>query len=218
MNDIIQRTSGWSVLQVLRYLIPNRGGVTFEEALRVAELQASQLLQVLDIDEFPVLNETISELPRIRIEYSDDLPSFGLSFWNGRCWIIELSTRQSRARQRFTLFHEYKHIIDHGSAARLYPGDARHKATVQAELVADYFAGCVLVPRRALKSAWGHGVQKVHDLARLFDVSEQAIAVRLDQTGLRQPLEGCHQSTSAPRWWIAPSRASSTFCTRGATA
>jgi hypothetical protein len=58
------------------------------------------------------------------------------SFWNGRQWIIQLSTRQSHARRRFTLFHEYKHIVDHGAADRLYRGDARHTPAEQAELAA----------------------------------------------------------------------------------
>ncbi|WP_373864646.1 ImmA/IrrE family metallo-endopeptidase, partial [Nocardia vaccinii] len=35
------------------------------------------------------------------------------------------------------------------------------------------------------KRAWGQGIQKVTDLARLFGVSEIAIEVRLRQTGLR---------------------------------
>jgi len=189
--------TGTSVLQSLRSLIPQREGVTFTEALRIAEIQAARLVQLLDISEYPVPNETISELPRIRIEYVPELPTFGLSFWSGRSWIIQLSTRQSRARQRFTLFHEYKHIIDHGHADQLYQGDRRHSPNVQAELVADFFAGCALIPRRALKSAWGQGIQRPAALARYFDVSQQAIEVRLDQTGLREPMARCDGPTRA---------------------
>jgi hypothetical protein len=197
MNITTQPIAGLSVLQSLRRLIPERI-VTFTEALRIAEIQAARLLQLLDVTDAPVPNETISELPRIRIEYVPELPSFGLSFWNGRNWIIQLSTRQSRARQRFTLFHEYKHVIDHGCIDRLYVGDRRHTADVQAELVADYFAGCALIPRRALKSAWGNGIQRPAALAARFQASQQAIEVRLDQTGLREPIRRCDRATTTP--------------------
>jgi Zn-dependent peptidase ImmA (M78 family) len=152
MTPTIQR--GSSVLETLRKLIPLRSSITFTEGLRIAEIQAARFLALLDIDEFPVPDEAIAGLPRIQIEYVPELPAFGLSFWNGASWIIQLSTRQSRARQRFTLFHEYKHVVDHGHRDLLYRGDRRKTARVQAELAADYFAGCVLIPRRALKRAW----------------------------------------------------------------
>lgn len=202
MRPTTANNEGWttrpSVLTTLRRLIPDRDSVTFAEALRIAEIQAARLLELLDITDYPVLNEAISELPRIRIQYIPELPTSGLSFWNGQNWIVQLSTRQPRARQRFTLFHEYKHIVDHGTADRLYRGDRRHTPSVQAELAADYFAGCALIPRRALKSAWGNGVQQPAALAARFDASLPAIEVRLVQTGLRVPLRRCDQATQAP--------------------
>lgn len=192
-----ERAVSPSVLAGLRRLIPDRDTVTFAEALRIADLQAARLLEWLDITEYPVLNETISELPRIRLQYVSELPTFGLSFWNGQNWIIQLSTRQSRTRQRFTLFHEYKHIVDHGATDRLYRGDRKRSPRDQAELAADYFAGCALIPRRALKSAWGHGIQRPSALAARFDVSVPAIEVRLDQTGLRDPISRCDRAATS---------------------
>lgn len=182
-----ESSHGKRVLQSLRNLIPDRP-TTFLESLRIAETQAARLLKLLDVTDYPVLDEVISELPRIRIEYVDNLPSFGLSFWNGQYWIIQLANDQSRTRQRFTLFHEYKHIIDHGYTARLYRGTDRHSPGNQAELVADFFAGCALVPRNGLKAAWSSGIQTVDALAKHFDVSEQAISVRLEQTNVRESI------------------------------
>lgn len=208
MRPTTTNYNGWaaraSVLATLRRLIPNRDSVTFAETLRIADIQAARLLELLDISEYPVPNEAISELPRIRIQYVPELPTFGLSFWSGNNWVIQLSTRQSRARQRFTLFHEYKHIVDHGAADRLYRGDRRHAPSTQAELAADYFAGCALIPRRALKSAWGNGIQRPAALAERFDVSVPAIEVRLDQTGLREPIARC-QGSSIGSWRVPPS-------------
>lgn len=214
MNNTITTSTELSVLQSLRSVIPPRE-VTFGEALRIAEIQAAKFLALLDITSFPVPSEAISELPRIRIEYVADLPTFGMSFWNGRTWIIQLSTRQSPARQRFTLFHEYKHIVDHGFARQLYRGDRRNAANVQAELVADFFAGCLLIPRRELKRAWGNGIQRLAALADYFDTSIQAIEVRLDQTGIREPMQRCQRPTSGS-WRIPPQSVPNRTTTRTA--
>lgn len=192
MNTNYQTTHpGGSVLRELRAVIPARRSATFREALQVAEIQAAKFLQRLDLTDFPVPTEAVSELPRIRVHHVDNLPSFGLSFWNGDVWIIQLPAGQPWTRRRFTLLHEYKHIVDHMARDALYRGDARKTAQEQAELAADYFAGCVLVPRPALKRAWTSGLQHASELARFFGVSRQAIEVRLDQTGIREPRQRC---------------------------
>ncbi|MEE2032983.1 ImmA/IrrE family metallo-endopeptidase [Rhodococcus chondri] len=182
-----------SVLASLRMVIPARDRITFAEALRVAELHANRLLELHRISDGPIPSELITELPKLQIEYVE-APVSGASFWNGHAWIIQLNRAESYTRQRFTLAHEYKHIIDHGAADRLYPGSATTSAADHAEQAADYFAGCLLVPRRLLKRAWGNGLQRPRDLARHFQVSEQAITVRLAQTGLVERTARCRPS------------------------
>lgn len=208
-----QQPPAASVLASLRSLVPPRH-LTFTEARRIAEIQAARLLQLLDLTDLPIPAEAITELPRIRIQRIRDLPTSGISFWNGQNWIIQLSGLEPIVRQRFTLFHEYKHIIDHYAADWLYTGDRNHSAAQQAELIADYFAGCALIPRRALKSAWGRGIQRPAALAEHFATSVQAIEVRLDQTGLREPRTRCtpfravslpNQSASRSRYYRASS-------------
>lgn len=132
-----------------------------------------------------------------------DLPISGTSHWNGQCWIIAIARGDSAARQRFTLLHEFKHIVDHGQAARLYAGDRQRSAEAQAEACADYFAGCALVSKRLLKAAWGCRVQRISDLATHFGVSQHAIRVRLAQTGLdavtdRLPQARCARPIRTP--------------------
>lgn len=183
-----------SVLASLRAMTPHRAA-TFSEALRVAELQAAKLLKIWNIDEAHVPSEIVSELPRVRVVYTD-LPVSGTSHWNGSCWVICLNRVESRNRQRFTLMHEFKHIVDHGYAHQLYSGDRNHTAQEQTELVADYFAGCVLVPRRLLKREWGHLVQRPGALARHFRVSVAAVVVRLAQTGLSVTTDRCARPIS----------------------
>ena len=152
-----------SVLASLRTVIPTRNHITFPEALRIAELHANRLLELHHISDGPTPNEIITELPKLQIEFVE-APVSGASFWNGHVWIIQLNRAESFTRQRFTLAHEYKHIIDHGAAARLYTGSGNVYAADQAEQAADYFAGCLLVPRRLLKRAWGNGLQRPREL------------------------------------------------------
>jgi Zn-dependent peptidase ImmA (M78 family) len=128
-------------------------------------------------------SEVVTELPRIG-DQRRDLPTSGLSYWNGRLWIIALNRAEPWTRQRFTLFHEYKHIIDHGRADHLYRSQSGYSAEQRAEQAADYFAGCVLMPKRLLKRAWARGVQRPALLADHFNVSTPAVTVRLAQVGL----------------------------------
>ncbi|MBY6349839.1 ImmA/IrrE family metallo-endopeptidase [Rhodococcoides corynebacterioides] len=170
-----------SVLTSLRAVIPQRDA-DFLEALRTAEIQASKLIDLVG-DERGVLEHHLTNLPRI-VVIRESIPVSGMSYWNGQHWVIVLASHEPAVRQRFTLMHEFKHIIDHGNAHRLYRSTSKVTAAEQAEAAADYFAGCTLVSKRSLKAAWGSGMQRVADLASHFGVSEPAIRVRLAQTGL----------------------------------
>ena len=195
-----------SVLATLRRLIPTRGCQP-HEALHIAERQATRLSQLLGgSDNLDVA--TLTELPRITVVY-DRLPVSGTSHWNGHAWVICLNSTDRPERQRFTLLHEFKHIIDHGSTDRLYPSrQTNQPGAALAERAADYFAGCALVPKQALKAAWGSGLQRTDDLAAHFGVSQQAMEVRLDQTGLAREVDPepeqsnarCARPVTTPRW------------------
>lgn len=201
-----------SILKRLRGLTPTRA-CTFDEALGLAERQASRLNYILSGQRLSfqfggITEQHIAELPRIHVVY-EQLPVSGMSHWNGREWIICISRDDTTARQRFTLLHEFKHIIDHGHTEHLYTGDKRTTPHEQAERAADFFAGCALVPRTALKHAWGNGLQRTDALADHFGVSEPAIHVRLDQTGLSRasdpepeatPRARCQRPVWTPSW------------------
>lgn len=164
--------------------------VTADEALRIADLQAARLLGICNITDGPVPSELLHVVPCVRVVWAD-LPVSGTSHWSGKDWIITLNTNESYRRQRFTLMHEFKHILDHGRADLLYHDTPRRSAAEQAEQAADYFAGCLLIPRRYLKRDWGNGKQRLAELAQIFEVSQQAIAVRLAQTGLVESRRRC---------------------------
>lgn len=189
-----------SPLQSLRALIPQRV-VTFDEARQIAERQAQRLADLIaDVDGIHEMH--IAQMPRITV-VREDLPVSGMSYWNGETWVIALARSDSQTRQRFTLLHEFKHIVDHGSAHLLYTDTHHMSAAQQAEAIADYFAGCALVGKRELKSAWGNRIQRVEDLAAHFNVSLHAIKVRLAQTGLdvvadHAPAPRCARPVSTP--------------------
>ncbi len=195
-------SSNQSILARLRALAPTRSDLLFDEALRVAELQAARLVELVrHIDQ--LTEATIGHLPCLRIIH-EDIAVSGMSHWTGTEWLIILNEGDSLRRQRFTLMHEFKHIIDHGSTSRLYTGSVRATANEQAERAADYFAGCALVPKRELKAAWGRGLQRIDVLAEHFDVSADAIAVRLSQTKLdvvvdNVPAPRCARPIQTPR-------------------
>jgi len=112
-----------SILRSLRQLTPHRA-CCFTEALNLAERQAAKLNQLLAASQpsFQLTGITenhITDLPRIRI-VREQLPVSGMSHWNGQEWIICLNRDDPEVRQRFTLLHEFKHIIDHGHIHWLY--------------------------------------------------------------------------------------------------
>ena len=188
-DEIEQRPS---VLASLRTLLPARA-LTLYEALRLAELQANRLLELQGIHEAPVPSEIVSGLPRIHVTYDLDMPVSGASNWDTKrkSWVITLHATEPDTRHRITMLHEYKHIIDHGHAGMIAPLGRTYFGLTPLEYVAEYFAGCVLMPKRLVKRAWGERVQRPEDLAELFDVSTRAIEVRLVQLGLTTPTARC---------------------------
>ncbi|SDI89843.1 Zn-dependent peptidase ImmA, M78 family [Frankineae bacterium MT45] len=177
-----------NVLAALRALIP-REPLHLHEALTIAELQANRLLKLHGIHDVPVPVEIVSDLPRIVVEYDPDLPediaSGGGTWDSGReCWIICLNASEPDTRQRFTLLHEFKHIVDHGSRGFVPHRGRRYEGLEPVEYIADYFAGCVLMPKRHLKAAFFSLSQNPAELAELFDVSELAMTRRLCQLHL----------------------------------
>jgi Zn-dependent peptidase ImmA (M78 family) len=194
-----------SMLASLRGLAPQRR-LRFSEAIKVAELQASLFLGLHGIEQGPVPAEIVTSQGRIAVEYDFDMPdqASGASDWDfkRRCWVITINAGQQVTRQRFTLFHEYKHILDH-ARPRLIGADQPRYGRPTSEYIADYFAGCVLMPRTLLKRAWANGVQRLSELATLFDVSERAIEVRLLQLGLTQQTARCAPDPITPMKGIA---------------
>lgn len=167
----------------LRDLVPIRP-LSLGESLRVAELQATRLLSLSGIKEPPVPETIISELPRIQVERIHPSPVSGAAHWAQGRWILVVNGIEPRTRQRFSIGHEFKHVLDNPFVKLLYPPLPGVSSEARAEQVCDFFAACLLMPRRWLKKAWTTGSQDVRSLARRFEVSQAAMQVRLVSVGL----------------------------------
>jgi Zn-dependent peptidase ImmA (M78 family) len=184
-----------SVLALLRALVPNRP-LSTSEALRIAELQANHLLRHFAIATSAVPEEIVSQLPRIRVVREYGLQISGAAHWNGQSWVITLNADEPSFRQRFSLMHEFKHVLDHTTKDVLYQDRTYQTAEQQAERIADYFAACVLMPKRVVTRLWCQGNQNLVELAETLFVSTRALRYRLEQLGLLEPEPRCRSGTS----------------------
>ena len=183
-------TNQQSVLASLRALVPQRP-LQHWEALRIAELQANHLLRHFKIQTASVPEEIVSQLARVRVIREHGLPVSGAAHWNGCYWIITVSADEPTSRQRFSLVHEFKHVLDHTTKQYLYCDRPFQTAHEQAERVADYFAACLLMPKKVVVRLWCSGHQDIHALARRIHVSPAALRYRLDQLGLTEGSRRC---------------------------
>lgn len=140
----------------------------------------------------------IASLPRVLVRRVQPLGVSAFTHWEHGRWQIALNGLESLVRQRYTLAHEAKHLIDHQIARVAY------RRTTETELawierVCDYFAACLLMPKPWVKKLYcNEGVQDQVTLARRFAVSQAAMRVRLAQLGLTDPTPRCLYRRSAP--------------------
>lgn len=176
-------TTPTGLLAHLRALMPPRT-LEPQEALSIAERQAFRLLGVLDQHQPAVNVATIADLPRIEVRVEPRLPVSGFSQWSRGRWLIGINQDDAPVRRRFTLAHEFKHVLDHPFIDRAYVDRRGRPSDKRAEAICDYFAACLLMPRPWVKQAWVGGIQDQRALAQLFGVSEAAMALRLRQLGI----------------------------------
>src|SRR4051812_28289255 len=101
-----------SVIASLRDFVPITQ-LSRAQALRLAELQAARF-RVLTNQREPLLpTAAIAELPRPHVVRLSPLPVSGATAWSNGQWQILLRSSEPIGRQRFSLAHELKHILDH---------------------------------------------------------------------------------------------------------
>lgn len=165
----------------IRRLMPSRR-LTLSEALQIAERQANLLSSAWGGGSRAIKEADFQSLTPIKI-IRDRLPGTGsgTSRYHAGAWFVLLQRDDSLARQRFTLAHELKHIIDAGSdVEHAYRGLTDR----QIERVCDRFAACLLMNKRLVYRLWGKGIHRPEDLAEAAHVSLPAMLIRLEALGL----------------------------------
>lgn len=188
--SLTQENRELSTLATLRNLVPQRP-LRYQEALRIAELQANRFRELLQITTPAFPHEAIMELPKIEVVFDFDINVSGSAHWSGKHWIIVINAHEDPIRQRFSLAHEFKHILDHTAKDYLYRGSSKYSAAEEAERVADFFAGCLLMPKSQLKKLYYQGTQLPAALSQQFGTSVKAIKCRLRQTGITEKPKEC---------------------------
>lgn len=188
------------VITQLRDIMPQRA-LTYMEALQVAELQATKLILLGGVKRAGAVPSTvISELPHIEVRRLSPFPLSGLTQVRGRRSVIALNAAEPRVRQRFTLAHEFKHVLDDQLAGLLYPPVYDLTTSERAEAVCDAFAAALLMPEPWIKKRWEDGLRDAARLARAFDVSRAAMHKRLLALGLVEvgrPIPRCDYGEAA---------------------
>jgi hypothetical protein len=171
--------------------MPNRP-LSFAEACRIAELQASRLLTFTGITDGPVPDSVVTDLPHITVRRMGNFISAGASTWSRGSWQICINAGEPLVRQRFTLAHELKHVLDASHEDAIYghlPAGPTRDWHIEA--VCNHFAACLLMPRPWVKKHWYAGTQDLMALAWYFEVSQRAMLIRLQVLGLVDPLPRC---------------------------
>lgn len=119
--------------------------------------------------------------------------------------VIGVNSAHAHTRQRFTIAHELGHLLLHEGrriiidrSLKLNLRDSRSAlATSRQEIAANAFAAELLMPEEIIREEVSQAVERrpgisdtyvVQELARRFDVSEQAMTYRLVNLGVLSPL------------------------------
>lgn len=178
------------LLSRLRQLAPKRA-LTLSESMTVAQLQAGRLRELLGIATAAMPLDWVPHLPKLTVEvvpaYKLGEGTSGLTTRKDGRYLIAVNKNTSRSHRRFTLCHELKHLIDYPYARLWHAGLGYGDPDAQEyriERIADHFAAHLLMSTSLVKRAWVHGVQNPRTLSRVFEVSEEAMRIRLANLGL----------------------------------
>lgn len=197
-----------TTIREVRQLMPTYRPASYQAEI-IIERQAGRLLDIFDIREAPVDVALIAELPRLEVtvrpsrEVVDDQGRqlSGLTKWDKGRWLIKINRDDSPTRRRFTLAHEFKHVLDNPFIRVLYTDKYGRINEQRMEDMCDYFAACLLMPRPWVKRAWAEITQDQAQLAAYFRVSPAAMARRLADLRLTEPRPRHHMPQSITRYF-----------------
>lgn len=178
------------VIADLRRMQPHRP-LSWPEAKGVSERQALRLLDFFFIKGPPTPELVIACLADLSVDRRTGWPTSGMAIHGGgRHWRIVINADEPPQRQRFSLAHEFKHVLDDPMIDRLHAHLPESERNGRAERLCDYFAACLLMPRVWVKRDWCAGMQRIDDLAHRYYVSPAAMTNRLSDLGIAPPSFG----------------------------
>jgi Zn-dependent peptidase ImmA (M78 family) len=182
-------------------------GIAFGErrdrARDVARKEARLIIREFQVSKPPVQVEALAESRGARIaRHRFDGPESGFALRDGSKWIIGVNINTSQRRQRFTIAHELGHLLLHEGRPLTIDqavlridlrNDVSSMATDIQEIQANTFAATLLMPEEIVLDHANNLMQKNADitrddiitmLARIFDVSAEAMSYRLINLGI----------------------------------
>lgn len=179
-----------ALINMLRSLAPKRP-LTYGESIQVARLQASRLrawaeaTDEAEIDLLWLLKQRAVPVTFVPSHTLNEDSGLTTDLINDKLQVF-INESEPQVRQRFSLLHEWKHVLDFADASILHKKLGLGNEQVQStmiEAIANEFAAQVLMPTPLVKRVWF----KTQDLmlaANLFNVSQEAMNRRLEKLGL----------------------------------
>jgi hypothetical protein len=125
----------------------------------------TEIIDVFDIDRPVEIRPVSLKAYQGAIWYIDDT------------WVLQLNKQEPPESQRVTLFHEIFHVIAHIKSTPIFRQRGIQEGFFN-ELLADYFAGCILTPRKLVAEKWAD-VKELKRMAEIFQVTELTMWFRL---------------------------------------
>jgi Zn-dependent peptidase ImmA (M78 family) len=145
-------------------------------------------------DHPPVDLDTLARELGLSVIYADDLGANVAGMLDraadperGTSYTIYVNADDPHRRRRFTLAHELGHYLLHRDLMDTeLVDDKMYRSPLGSwyERQANRFAADLLLPAHLVRSEFKAGNWTVGELAQIFDVSDQAIRIRLEELGL----------------------------------
>jgi hypothetical protein len=171
-------------LLALRALVP-RNGLDHAEALVVAEVQATALLKMAEVERPPVPMPALVQLLAVVTAYDPEAGVIGYHELRDGTWHIRYGDANEVGRDA-TVAHQLKRILDAPFGDAQYPPVEVMATMLRKHYVAEYFALCLTLPRRWVEQAWRREPD-VRRLAELFGTTPESMLFRLKTLRLMEP-------------------------------
>ncbi|HEV2638172.1 MAG TPA: ImmA/IrrE family metallo-endopeptidase [Actinocrinis sp.] len=178
-----------SMLSELRATVPHRP-LTYGDSLQSTRNQAAKLRQLIGADT-PEINllwlidqraVPVNFVPSYRLGEQSGLTT---DYITGKLEVF-INEGEPPVRQRFSVLHELKHVLDWPDADLLHGKLGSGNKELQGKLIeqiANEFAAHVLMPTGLVKRIWFNS-QDIQLAASMFNVSREAMTTRLEKLGI----------------------------------